>query len=139
MLGALLSGRLLHRITPLTLAGAGLAFTLAGPIAAGVLLGMGIGTAVPVVACMAVATFGYGLVAPAAAHATLDPVPDMAGAASALMNSVQMACMALASLCASLLFGPLGSLAPSAAMIGFALVSAGCLCGWRRCNSHGIG
>lgn len=132
VLGALLSGRLLHRAVPLTLAGAGLALTVAGPIGAAWLLHAGIGTAAPIVTCMAVATFGYGLVAPAAAHATLDPVPEMAGTASALMNSVQMASMAFASFCAARLFDALGGFAPSVAMLGFALASAGCLYGWWR-------
>jgi DHA1 family bicyclomycin/chloramphenicol resistance-like MFS transporter len=132
VLGALVSGRLLHKIAPLTLAGAGVALTAAGPIGAAALLGAGVGTVARIVGCMAVATFGYGLVAPAAAHATLNPVPETAGTASAMMNSVQMACMAVASLCASLLFGILGSFAPSIVMVGFALASAGCLYGWWR-------
>ena len=135
VLGALLSGRLLSRIAPLRLAAAGLALTFVGPIGAGVLLGIGTGTMVPVVMCMAVATFGYGLVAPAAAHATLNPVTDVAGTASALMTSVQMTCMALASLCASVLFGYLGGLAPSVTMVAFAFASAGCLLGWRLAAS----
>jgi DHA1 family bicyclomycin/chloramphenicol resistance-like MFS transporter len=132
VLGALLSGRTLHRVAPVKLAGAGLALAVAGPIGAAGILGTGVGAVVPIVGCMAVATFGYGLVAPVAAHATLDPVPDMAGTASALMNSVQMTCMALASLCASLLFGTFGSFAPSMAMVAFALTAAGCLYGWWR-------
>jgi len=137
VLGALLSGRLLHRIAPAMSCGAGLALTLAGPVGAAGLLAAGVEAVGPVVACMAVATFGYGVVAPAAAHATLGPVPDLAGTASALMNSVQMLCMALASFVASLLFGALGSFAPSTAMVIFALASAGCLLLWGRTAKAG--
>jgi DHA1 family bicyclomycin/chloramphenicol resistance-like MFS transporter len=133
--GALLSGRLLRDISALKLVAIGLALSIAGPIAAALLLAAGATGVVLIVACVAVATFGYGLIAPAAAHATLEPVAEMAGVASALMNSFQMACMALSSLIASLLFTTLGIFAPSAVMVGMALASSAGLYGWSRRQS----
>jgi DHA1 family bicyclomycin/chloramphenicol resistance-like MFS transporter len=132
--GALLSGRALHTASPLKLVTVGLALSIAGPVAAALLLGAGATGAVPIVMCVSIATFGYGLIAPAAAHASLDPVADMAGVASALMNSFQMACMALSSLIASLLFAKLGNFSPPTVMSGMALAAAACLCRWLIVN-----
>jgi MFS transporter, DHA1 family, multidrug resistance protein len=134
VLGALLSGRLMQSIRPARLVCGGLLLTLVGPMSAALVLAAGDSQAFPIVACMVIATFGYGLIAPAAAHATLDPVPESAGTAAALMNSAQMACMALASCYASLSFGTLWSFAPPVAMVGFALASGACLWGWTRCG-----
>ena len=128
--GAFLSGRALHAAAPVKLVAAGLALMLAGPVGAMTLLTAGVRDTAAVVGCMGVATFGYGLIAPAAAHATLDPVPGMAGTASALMNSFQMGCMALSSLIASLMFGWLGLTAPSIVMVLFALLAVTGLHGW---------
>jgi MFS transporter, DHA1 family, multidrug resistance protein len=135
VLGAFVSGRALRTPVSSMVATLGLGLSLVGPACAAALLA----TASPgpslVVGCMAVATFGYGLVAPVVAQATLDPVPGSAGTASALMNSVQMVCMAASSLCASLLFPSLGALAPSITMGGFASISAACFLAWRRINT----
>jgi DHA1 family bicyclomycin/chloramphenicol resistance-like MFS transporter len=129
--GAFLSGRALHRLAPTTLVLFGLVLSIAGPIGTAILLGLTVTNVVAIVSGMVVATFGYGLIAPAAAHATLDPVPDLSGTASALMNSFQMGSMALASLCGSLLFASAGRFAPSIIMVVFSAASALGLVGWR--------
>jgi DHA1 family bicyclomycin/chloramphenicol resistance-like MFS transporter len=132
VLGAYLSGQLLrHRTPPGSILAAGLALSLAGPVATGTLLLAGCTRIPAITACLAVATFGFGLIVPAASHAALEPVPELAGSASAVMNSFQMVCMGLSSLCVALLFAALHGLAMPVVMLGFALASAACLL-WAR-------
>jgi DHA1 family bicyclomycin/chloramphenicol resistance-like MFS transporter len=76
--------------------------------------------------CMIVSAFAYGLVAPNAVHGALDPVPQIAGVASAVMNTLQVVCAALSSLAATLLFAPLGATAVPATMAGFAILALLC-------------
>jgi DHA1 family bicyclomycin/chloramphenicol resistance-like MFS transporter len=129
VLGAFLSGRLMHRHPTRPILIAGLALTLGAPMAAGALLLAGCTSIAGITACVAVATFGYGLVVPAASHAALEPVPELAGSASAVMNSFQMVCMGLSSLCVAVLFAVLHGLAMPVVMLVFALASTGCLLG----------
>ena len=125
--GAFLSGRALRALPAERVVVSGLVLSLGGPALAGGLLLSGSAGLLPVVACMAVATFGYGLMAPAAAQATLDPLPEMAGIGAALMTSFQMVCMSLSSLVAALLLSRFGDVAVPMAMIGFALLSTLCV------------
>ena len=125
--GAFLSGRAVRAWPAERVVVSGLLLSLSGPALAGVLLLGGSASLLPVVACMAIGTFGYGLVAPAAAQATLDPLPEMAGIAAALMTSFQMVCMSLSSLVAALLLSRFGGVAVPMAMIGFALLSTLCV------------
>ncbi len=137
--GACLSGRALRVLPAGRVVLLGLCLSLAGPAAAGCLLLAGQVGLLPVVACMAVATFGYGLVAPAAAQATLDPLPGMAGVAAAFMTSFQMICMSVSSLFAALLLSRLGAVAIPVTMAGFALASAFCLTAGRMVPASGAG
>lgn len=128
--GAYASGCALRRVSPLKLMLAGQSLMVLAACMGMILLGFHVHTIPPVIFCMIVAMFGYGLIAPASAHATLDPVPDIAGTASAMMNSGQMTCMALSSLCGSLLFRILGDVTAPLVMMIFALVSTGCFLVW---------
>lgn len=123
MLGSFVSGRWLHRAMPGTVVRTGLACLLAGSSGGVLLLAGSTPPLAPVVACLALATFGYGLLAPAAAHAALDELHEVAGTASALLTSVQMLCMSGASLLASLLFARFGVCATPLVMGGFALAA----------------
>jgi MFS transporter, DHA1 family, multidrug resistance protein len=122
--GAWFSGVAARHARPSRVIAAGLGLLLAGPAAAAILLRTAHPGLAAVVAAMLAATFGYGLVAPAAAHATLEEVPEMAGTAAALMNSAQMACMSLSSLLAGILLPTIGPLATPLVMAGFALSAA---------------
>ena len=127
VLGAYLSGLALHRLQVGWILTLGLILSLAGPGCVAFLLLTGEGGLPQVIACLAIATFGYGLIAPVAAHATLDPVPEMAGMAAAIMNSFQMICMSLSSLGAALLFQRLGALAIPIVMAAFGSLAVLCL------------
>jgi DHA1 family bicyclomycin/chloramphenicol resistance-like MFS transporter len=127
VLGAFLSGRLMHSRSTRSILVAGMALTVAAPVAAGALLLAGCTSIAGLTACIAVATFGYGLIVPAASHAALEPVPELAGSASAVMNSFQMVCMGLSSLCVAVLFAVLHGLAMPVVMLVFALASSVCL------------
>lgn len=130
--GAYTSGRALQKISPLKLMLAGQSLMVLAPSLTMILLGFHTHTIPPIIGCMIVAMFGYGLIAPASAHATLDPLPEIAGTASAMMNSGQMTCMAISSFCGSLLFRTLGNVTVPLVMLVFALISAGCFLAWRH-------
>jgi DHA1 family bicyclomycin/chloramphenicol resistance-like MFS transporter len=133
VLGAFFSGRLMHgQATTRSILVAGLALTIGAPVAAGALMLAGSTTIVGITACIAVATFGFGLIVPAASHAALEPVPELAGSASAVMNSFQMVCMGLSSLGVAVLLAVLHGLAVPVVMLVFASASALCLLGVRR-------
>ncbi len=70
-------------------------------------------------------TIGRGMVAPNAMHAALEPVPDSAGAASAVIGSLQMLMGSLAGLAVGALYPALGAGAMGVTMAGFALASLG--------------
>jgi DHA1 family bicyclomycin/chloramphenicol resistance-like MFS transporter len=70
-------------------------------------------------------TIGRGLVAPNAMHAALDPVPESAGAASAIIGSLQMLMGSLSGLAVGALYPSLGAGAMGVTMAGFALASLG--------------
>jgi MFS transporter, DHA1 family, multidrug resistance protein len=55
-----------------------------------------------------ISTFCFGLAAPAAARAALDPLPELAGAAGGLLTSVQMLMGAVSSSLVALLFPHFG-------------------------------
>jgi DHA1 family bicyclomycin/chloramphenicol resistance-like MFS transporter len=120
MAGAVLAGRLAHRMRARTIAMIGLGLALGGPIMVVLLLLGQMATLPLVMPFLVVATFGFGLVAPTASHAALEPVPDMAGFASAFLNSFQMGCMSLSSLLVALLLPAAGAAAMPAVMILFA-------------------
>lgn len=127
VLGAFLSGQLMHRGTTRSILMGGLILTIVAPVVAGALLLTGHTTIAGITACIAVATFGFGLIVPAASHAALEPVPELAGIASAVMNTFQMVCMGLSSLFVAMLFAVLYGLAMPVVMLVFSLASFACL------------
>jgi DHA1 family bicyclomycin/chloramphenicol resistance-like MFS transporter len=127
MIGAVLAGRLAHRMRARTIAMMGLGLALCGPIVVILLLLGKMATLPFVMPFLVVATFGFGLVAPTASHAALEPVPEMAGFASAFLNSFQMGCMSLSSLLVALLLPAAGAAAMPAVMILFAAAAGAVL------------
>jgi DHA1 family bicyclomycin/chloramphenicol resistance-like MFS transporter len=125
--GAFLSGRLAHRLTTGQVLALGAGMALIGPIAAGVLLIAHLGGLSAVMPCMVLATFSFGMLAATASHAALEPVAEIAGAASALMNTFQMACMCLSSLLVAALYPLVGAGAMPLIMILFATGTAAVL------------
>lgn len=127
--GAYVSGRALRKNGALTLITAGQILMILGPLGALFFLSLHVPVIVMttlIICCMIIAMFGYGLIAPASAHATLDPAPTIAGTVSSLMNSGQMTCMAFASLLAALLFHFIGGFGPPLILLIFALLSGFC-------------
>lgn len=124
--GAYVSGRALRKNGALKLIATGQILMVLGPLGALLFLSWHVHVIALVVCCMMVAMFGYGLIAPASAHATLDPVPTIAGTVSAMMNSGQMTCMAFSSLLAALLFHLIGGFGPPVILLLFAVLSGFC-------------
>ena len=68
-------------------------------------------------------TIGRGLAAPNAMHAALEPVPEAAGAASAIIGSLQMLMGSLSGLAVGALYPALGAAAMGVTMAGFAALA----------------
>ena len=126
VLGAFLAGRLAHRVASATILWLGGGLTAAAPQLTVILVGQHAGLTA-VMACFAVATFGFGLVAPTASHAALEPVAAIAGTAAALMNTFQMICMSASSLLVACLFPDLGGIAVPGVMALFAMLGCAVL------------
>jgi MFS transporter, DHA1 family, multidrug resistance protein len=122
--GAFLSSRLaLRQGSPARILVAGQVGAFLAPLA---VLGLEVGgqaTLGRVMPLLTLATFSYGVIAPVASRLTLEPVPEVAGLAAAVMNTVQMICGALCSALVAVLIAPWGDAAMPATMAGFALCS----------------
>ena len=129
VLGALLSGRLSRRFEADRILTVGLLLQVVAPLVAGALLLAGSLSVFRLFSCMVAATVGYGLIAPASSHAALEPVPEMAGTAAALMNTAQMAFMSLSSLIVAMLLPVAGVLAMPATMAAIAAIAGVLLIG----------
>jgi DHA1 family bicyclomycin/chloramphenicol resistance-like MFS transporter len=70
-------------------------------------------------------TFCRGVVSPNAMHAAMEPVPERAGAASAVIGSLQMLMGSLAGVAVGMLHAALGPGAMGVTMAGFALAALG--------------
>ena len=124
VVGAWVSARLARRgVATERLVVAGLAVILASAVAlltatvAGVL---SVGLLVPLAA---VGTVGQGIVRPHTAQGALEPLPEIAGVASAVLSSTQMLTAALAGAVVAALFDRYSSLAMTAPMTACALAS----------------
>jgi DHA1 family bicyclomycin/chloramphenicol resistance-like MFS transporter len=123
MLGSALSGRLATAHVPGRLASrAALSLTLCSSLLALVLTLSGSLGPASLVACAAIGSFGFGLLAPNATHGALQPMGRMAGAAAAALRSLQMLFGALAGALVGLLYDGRSALSLTATMAGFALL-----------------
>ncbi|MDE2574637.1 MAG: Bcr/CflA family efflux MFS transporter [Rhodospirillales bacterium] len=120
--GAAVNRRLIARGigADLPLGGGLLLAALAGLAAAG-LAATGLLDLPALVVLMFASTFARGLVGPNITHAALERVPQMAGAASALIGSLQMLTGALSGLVVGVMVTRLGGLGMVATMAGFAV------------------
>jgi DHA1 family bicyclomycin/chloramphenicol resistance-like MFS transporter len=128
MAGAALNGRLARRhVAPGKPLGVGLGLAAASAVA---LLGVTLSGHLALAALLPlliVNTFAFGLVAPNAAHAAIEPMPDIAGVAAAVVGFLQMFLGgALGSAVVAWLYPWLGASAITASMTGFALAALGC-------------
>jgi DHA1 family bicyclomycin/chloramphenicol resistance-like MFS transporter len=121
--GAFFSERLSHTLKPDQVIRLGLLLALAGPLGVGALMLTQQGGWLTMMPLLVLATFGYGLVAPAASHAALSPLPEAAGLVAALMTSLQMLGGALGSALVAFLFVRWHALAMVDVMLGFAAAS----------------
>jgi DHA1 family bicyclomycin/chloramphenicol resistance-like MFS transporter len=78
----------------------------------------------PVVALLMVSNFGTGLILPNSSHRALQPMPHLAGFASAVLNSSQMAVGAISSAIVAALVPALGGSAMAISMALFAVCAA---------------
>ena len=124
MIGSWVNARLARRGVPAV-------WPLASGLGAAALAGLGIcalaavgqlrlATMMPL---LLATTFCRGLVSPNAMHAAMEPVPDRAGAASAVIGSLQMLMGSLAGLFVGMLHASLGAAAMGVTMAGFALAA----------------
>jgi DHA1 family bicyclomycin/chloramphenicol resistance-like MFS transporter len=120
VVGAFFAGRLAHRVSAPRVLAVGGTLMLAAPLLAGLLIFLHSGGPVGPMACFVAATIGFGLTAPTASHAALEPVPEVAGTAAALLNTFQMLCMSIASMLVAILFPLTGAVAMPGVMALFA-------------------
>ncbi|MCX5570839.1 multidrug effflux MFS transporter [Kaistia nematophila] len=78
-----------------------------------------------VVALLIASNFGTGLILPNSSHRALQPMPHLAGFASAVLNSAQMAVGAISSAIVAALVPWLGGSAMVISMAGFAVAACG--------------
>ncbi|MBJ7483670.1 Bcr/CflA family efflux MFS transporter [Brevundimonas sp.] len=121
--GSAVSGALGKRLGGRHLIGGGLILATGAPAVALALILLGGPSLQSITICLVTATFGYGLITPAATQAALEPMGDLAGLASALLNTFQMACMALASLLVAATSDVAGIVAAPAVMVLFSAAS----------------
>lgn len=124
--GAFVSGQGGRMFGHQAMIAAGLALTLGGPAVIGALLLLGRANLALIMAALVAATFGNGLVTPAASQRALSPFPAIAGLVGALLTTTQMGCSALSSGVAALLVNRWGIGAIPAVMLLFALASLAC-------------
>ena len=133
MVGALLNARLIGQGTP---SGRLIAFGLAAILGTAILLlaltlvgALRIGLIVP----LAIVGFvGQGIVRPHTSQGALEPMPEIAGVASAVLSAVQMVFGALASATVAALFDGSSALAMTAPMAACAVLSVSIYAGWVR-------
>ncbi len=125
MSGTMLNARLTSRgIMDRHVMSAGFAIVIAAVALLVVLLAGGV-TSIPlVVGLLLVNNLGIGLILPNASHRALQPMPHLAGIASAVMNSAQMAIAAVASALVAALVPHLAVNATTTGMAVFAAASA---------------
>ena len=134
--GAFLNGRIATRIRiPEQLLGIAVALALLVDLVLVALTVTHTLTLATLVPLLLLANLFFGLGAASAAHSALEPVKRVAGTASGLLTTIQMAFGSLASLLASALFPALGTLSMTGCMAVFASLSAVCCMLLRR---HGL-
>ncbi len=121
--GAFVCGKLGARVAGRHLVQAGLALTLLAPMAILALFVWHAASLPAVMAALVLATFGNGLLNPAATRAALSHFPSLSGIIGALLASVQMTCCALSSGLAATLLDRWGVIAVPVVMILFALAA----------------
>jgi len=124
VVGAFVSARLTRRgVASERLVVIGLAAVVASAVAiltATVVGVLSVGLLVPLAA---LGTVGQGIARPHTAHGALEPLPEIAGVASAVLSSTQMLAGALASAVVAALFDGHSSLAMSVPMVACALAA----------------
>jgi DHA1 family bicyclomycin/chloramphenicol resistance-like MFS transporter len=95
MSGTLLAARLVVRIGIDGILGVGSCFVAAGGVGMAIAVALGFTSAVSIVLPMAIYLAGLGMVLPQAMAGALTPFPERAGAASALLGSVQQCAAAI--------------------------------------------
>jgi len=125
--GAFVSAKLVRRIGSRPTAGIGLVLSLLGPAALAALLLLHSGWLAAVMLALFAATFGNGLINPAATQGALAHFPAISGLVGALLTTVQMGCCALSSGIAALCLGYWGIAAVPAVMLMFAAAATAIL------------
>lgn len=126
MIGSFTSARLArHGVRPVWPLAFGLGAPTAAALAFCALAAAGALHVAGMMPLLLLITFSRGLVAPNAMHAAMEPVPERAGAASAVIGSLQMLMGSLAGLAVGALYPALGAGAMGAAMAGFSVAALG--------------
>lgn len=109
ILGPMLAGRLTSRgINDYRIMAAGFAVILVAVAGLGIVTSVAKPAAAPVLALLLLCNFGIGLILPNASHRALQPMPHLAGFASAVLNSTQMLTGAVISGLVAALMGVFG-------------------------------
>ncbi|GEP07184.1 Bcr/CflA family drug resistance efflux transporter [Methylobacterium oxalidis] len=92
---------------------------------------------VPVVAAMVGVALSFGLISPNAVHAALQPMPEVAGSASAVAILLQTALAAVSSDLVARLFDGRTALSMAGVMLAFSLAAAGIYSGLSHLSERG--
>jgi len=122
--GAFVSGRLIRSHGGRTMVLAGLALSLIGPAAIAASLVLHRAHLAPTMAALIIATFGNGLINPAASQGALSPFAKISGLVGALITTLQMGCAALSSGLVAVLWGVWGVASVPAVMLIFAFAAS---------------
>lgn len=133
MAGALLNARLIRlRVAPGRLVAWGLAGIVGSALLLLALTVIGELRVALLVPIAVVGTIGQGVVRPHTAQGALEPLPEIAGVASAVLSAVQMLSGALASAAVAALFDEMSALAMTGPMALCAVGAAAVYAGWVR-------
>lgn len=133
MVGALLNARLIRRgVSARRLIACGLAAVVGSALLLLALTAVGSLTVGVIVPLAVVGFVGHGMVRPHTSQGALEPVPEIAGVASAVLSTVQMVAGAIASAAVAALFDVTSALAMTAPMALCAVVAAALYTGWVR-------
>jgi DHA1 family bicyclomycin/chloramphenicol resistance-like MFS transporter len=124
MAGSFLNGRLsIHGVLPSRLLIVGLVTATASALALIVVSLSGVAQVITLMPLLVINTFCRGIISPNAIHGAIQPVPESAGVAAAIVGFMQMLCGAVASGLVAFLYDGHTAIAMSGVMALFAIAS----------------
>ena len=122
--GAFLSGRLNARgVAPSRLLTGGLVLAATASVLLLVIAASGMARVSTLLPPLVLCTFSAGLIGPNAAHGAMDPLPEIAGAAAAVLSFLQMVCGSVSGMLVASLYDGRTALSMTGMMLVFSLAA----------------